>query len=196
MDPLPRLFADSKDVTLLLGSWQDDGSRALEQVLPLVYGELKAMARRSLRRERNDHTLQATALVHEAYLKLAGQEHCQWQNRAQLFGVAAQLMRRVLVDHARRRQAGKRDGGHKIELEEGQWAAREISRTDLLALEDALSRLQEADPRQARIVELRYFLGLKIEETAEALEISTRTVKREWMSARAWLKRELSRGSH
>ena len=189
-------LSDSKDVTLLLGTWQGADSRALERVLPLIYSELKAMARRSLRRERNDHTLQATALVHEAYLKLADQQRCRWQNRGQLFGVAAQLMRRVLVDHARRKRAGKRDGGNPVELEEGQWASRELSRVDLLLLEDALQRLQEIDARQARIVELRYFLGLKVEETAEALGISARTVKREWMSARAWLKREIGRGVH
>ncbi len=159
--------------------------------MPLVYAELRSLARRYLRRERSDHTLQATALVHEAYLRLVDQRGVTWQNRAHFFGVAAQAMRRILVDHARRHHAAKRGGpAFKISLDDVVVAAQERS-DDVLALDDALTRLTALDPRQGQIVELRVFSGLTVEETAEALGISPATVKREWMSAKAWLTREV-----
>ena len=181
-------------VTELLRAWGGGDQRALDELLPVVYEELRRQAQRYLRRERDGHSLQATALVHEAYIRLVDQRRMQWQGRAQFFGIAAQLMRRVLVDHARARHAEKR-GGPNVSLvqplEEATAAAQE-SDVDLLALDDALTRLAELDPRQAKVVELRYFSGLGIEETAEVLGISPATVKREWAMARAWLKRELS----
>ncbi|MCG8458765.1 MAG: sigma-70 family RNA polymerase sigma factor [Holophagales bacterium] len=187
------------NVTELLLKWGDGDEAALDRLLPVMYSELRSMADRSLRRERSNHTLQATALVNEAYLRLVNQDRIQWRNRAQFLGIAAEMMRRILVDHARKRQAAKRDGGLRMTLDEGVAsvpkagsATREVN---LVALDAALSRLQKVDPRQARIVELRYFAGLKVEETAEVLEISSRTVKREWQMARAWLKRELARGT-
>ena len=147
-------------------------------------------------RERPDHTLQATALVHEAYLRLIDQREVNWQNRAHFFGIAAQLMRRILVDYARGLKAGKRLGArHKISLEDALVISKDRS-ADLLALDEALSRLAAKDPRQSRIVELRFFSGLSIEETAEVLGISVRTVKRDWNFARAWLYSELSKEAH
>jgi RNA polymerase sigma factor (TIGR02999 family) len=181
-------------VTGLLQAWGSGDSAALDRLLPIVYDELHRQAERYLRRESPGHTLQTTALVHEAYLRLVDQRQARWQNRAQFFGIAAQLMRRILVDHARRHQAAKRGGNAiPVPLEEGEVAAAE-SDVDLVALDDALSRLSALDPQQARVVELRYFSGLGIEETAEALGISPATVKREWAMARAWLRRELGGG--
>ena len=160
-------------------------------MVPLVYEELRRQAQRYLRRESPGHTLQTTALVHEAYLRLVDQRTARWQSRAQFFGVAAQLMRRILVDHARSHHAAKRGGSAiQVPLEE-ETAAAEERDVDLLALDEALTRLAQLDERQAKVVELRYFTGLGIEETAEALGISPATVKREWTMARAWLKREL-----
>jgi RNA polymerase sigma factor (TIGR02999 family) len=184
------------EVTQLLHDWRSGDQDALNKLLPLVYDELRRLAASYLRRERPGHTLQTTALVHEAYLKLVDQTHANWQNRAQFFGVAAQLMRRILVDHARDHQAAKRGGGaEKVTLD----AALEISADkkppDLIALDDALTALAQFDPRQSRIVELRYFGGLEITETAEVLGISPATVKREWNSARAWLFNQLNRQS-
>jgi RNA polymerase sigma factor (TIGR02999 family) len=180
-----------KDVTGLLQAWGGGDPAALDQLVPIVYDELHRQAQRYLRRENPGHTLQTTALVHEAYLRLVDQREARWQNRAQFFGVAAQLMRRILVDHARRHHAAKRGGSAiAVPLEEEEVAAGK-SDVDLVALDDALNRLAALDPQQARVVELRYFTGLGIEETAEALEISSATVKREWAMARAWLKREL-----
>jgi RNA polymerase sigma factor (TIGR02999 family) len=181
-------------VTELLRAWSGGEARAFDDLVPVVYAELKRQAERYLRREKVGHSLQATALVHEAYLRLVDQRRIQWQGRAQFFGIAAQLMRRVLVDHARSRHAEKRGGMHVSlvrPLEEATAAAPEAD-VDLLALDDALTRLGALDARQAKVVELRYFSGLGIEETAEALGISPATVKREWAMARAWLKRELS----
>jgi len=180
------------EVTALLRDWSGGDQRALERLIPLVYRELRKLAASYLRGERSDHTLQPTALVHEAYLRLVDQRGVDWRNRAHFFGIAARMMRRVLVDHARRRLAAKRDGaayrisgsGDPIEPERD---------PDVLALDLALDGLEALDPRQARIVELRFFGGLTVEETAEVTGISTATVKREWQTARAWLARELRR---
>ncbi len=189
----PRLAVPG-EVTEWLVAWNEGDPAAFEELVALVYLELKHMAGRALRRERASHTLQATALVHEAYLRLRAQDRARWCNRAQFLGVAGGLMRRILVDHARRRHAVKRDGGLRVTSQEP--AVRPPERLlDLLLLDQALGRLQLRDPRQARIVELRYFAGLKIAETAEALGVSARTVKREWTMARAWLKREIRKGT-
>lgn len=187
-DPAP-------DVTRMLLAWGEGESAAGEELLPVIYAELHRQAARAMRRENVEHTLQATALVNEAYLRLVDQRQVAWRNRAQFFGVAAQLMRRILIDHARARHADKRGGDmQRITLGHAdQAAAAEAdSGIDVLALEDALQRLATLDPEQARLVELRYFGGLTIEETAETLGISPATVKREWATARAWLKRELT----
>ena len=180
-------------VTQLLEKWSQGDEEALNQLLPLVYDELHRLAGAYLRRERRDHTLQPTALVNEAYLRLIDQRHMRWQNRAQFFGIAAQLMRRVLVDHARAHHAAKR-GGPQEELSLSH--ARNFGKQPeiaVLTLHDALTRLAEIDPEQCRIVELRFFGGLTIAETAEATGVSHATVERDWTMARAWLRRELSR---
>ena len=164
--------------------------REVDLLVPLVYDELRKLASSYLRGERADHTLQTTALVHEAYLKLADQRHTSWANRSHFFGIAAQAMRRILVDHARTRSRAKRDGGRSVTLEEE--LAGSVGRPDeILEVDEALERLAQLDPRQARIVELRYFAGLTIEDTALTLDLSPATVKREWTSARAWLQQEL-----
>jgi RNA polymerase sigma factor (TIGR02999 family) len=182
-------------LTQLLRDWGAGDQQALDDLMPIVYRELHRLADHYLRRERPDHTLQPTALVHEAYLRLVDQRGITWQNRAHFFGVAAQLMRRILVDHARRHRAAKRGGAApKITLERVA-AGSEERAEDVLALDEALSRLARLDPRQERIVELRYFSGLTVEDTAEALGISPATVKREWSMARAWLSREIRDGS-
>ncbi|MEM8932392.1 MAG: sigma-70 family RNA polymerase sigma factor [Acidobacteriota bacterium] len=196
-DELDEIVPDvaQEELTQLLVAWGDGDGEALDRLVPRVYTELRRLAERSLRRERRDHTFQATDLVNEAYLRLVRQDRIQWRNRAQFLGIAAELMRRVLVDHARKRQAAKRDGGIRMTLDEGLAGSGSASReVRLVALDEALSRLAALDPRQARIVELRYFAGLTVEETAEVVGVSSRTVKREWQVARAWLKRELSRG--
>lgn len=185
--------SESAHVTQLLDAWSDGDQDAFEDIVSLVYVELRRMAQRSLWRERPDHTLQPTALVHEAYLRLCSQGRMEWRNRNQFLGVAAELMRRVLVDHARRRQTMKRDGGVRVNMVMD-LASSPDGAADLLLLDEALRRLEARDPRQARIVELRYFSGLKVAETATVLDLSPRTVKREWTLARAWLKRELSEG--
>jgi len=179
------------DVTGLLLAWRAGDASAHEQLLPAIYDELRRQAARAMRREGDAHTLQATALVHEAYLRLVDQRRVEWRSRAHFFGVAAQMMRRVLVDHARARLADKRGGAlQRVTL--GDVGPDESNHElDVLALHDALERLAALDPRQARLVELRYFGGLGIEDTAEALEVSPATVKREWAVARAWLRREL-----
>jgi RNA polymerase sigma factor (TIGR02999 family) len=179
------------DVTRLLLAWSAGDRDALEDLMPVVYAELRRMAARSFRHERPGHTLQPTVLVHEAYLKLVDQRHARWQNRAQFFGVAAQLMRRILVDHARTRAAAKRGGGvTPVTLADvaGPSPPRGI---DVIALDETLTRLTSLYPEQGRLVELRYFGGLTIEETAEAMGISPATVKRQWTVARAWLRRDL-----
>jgi len=184
---------DSGDVTQLLVDYSNGKREALDVLTPLVYGELRNLAARYLRRERSDHTLQSTALVHEAYLRLIDQNQVRWQNRAHFFGVAAQMIRRILVDHARTKHAQKRGGNaQKLSLDEaiGLPQQRDL---DIIALDDALKLLAELDAQQSKVIELRFFGGLSIEETAEALGISPATVKREWVTARAWLLRQLSR---
>jgi RNA polymerase sigma factor (TIGR02999 family) len=183
-------------VTQLLVDWGNGDNRALEKLTPLVYQELKRLAARYLRRERSDHTLQSTALVHEAWLRLIDQRQVHWQNRAQFFGVAAEMIRRILIDHARGRQAAKRgDGAIKLSLDEALFTP-DRRDLDLVALDDALQDLARLDPQQSRLVELRYFAGLSIEESAEVLGVSPATVKREWAAAKAWLYRELSERGH
>jgi RNA polymerase sigma factor (TIGR02999 family) len=183
------------DITLLLAELRAGNRSAESRLLPLVYDELRRQARRYMRGERPDHTLQPTALVHEAYLRLAGQREVAWQSRAHFFAVAAQLMRRILVDHARARKAEKR-GGHepRIALEEGLGITQEKS-AELLALDEALCHLAERDPRLARAVELRFFGGLSEKEAAEVLGISTRTLKRDWSFAQTWLYKEINPGA-
>jgi RNA polymerase sigma factor (TIGR02999 family) len=182
----------AKPVTELLVRWRSGENAALEALLPLVYDELRRVAHHHLQRERPGHTLQSSALVHEAYLRLVAQQPVQLQNRAHFFAVAAQLMRQILVDYARDRKAAKRRHDCKITLDE----AIELPQRrdlDLLALDDALNELSRLDSQQARIVELRFFGGLSIAETSEVLEISPATVKRDWATARAWLYREVNR---
>lgn len=181
-----------RDVTEVLQRISGGDPGAVDRLLPLVYDELRALARRELRRERSDHTLQPTALVHEAYFKLARLDRLEWRDRAHFFGAAAGTMRRVLVSHARRKRAEKRGGGAKaVPLENVVLAARERP-DDVLALDEALARLADLDSRQAQVVECRFFAGMSVPETAEALGISPATVKRDWTAARAWLNRELT----
>jgi RNA polymerase sigma factor (TIGR02999 family) len=183
---------DSHRLSHLLQAWGEGDEGALPELVPLVYGELRAQASRLLARERTGHTLQPTALVHEVFLRLLGEGVTRWESRAHFFGSAARLMRRVLVDHARRRQAAKRGAGvQRLELDERLVAAG-LPDEELLALDEALSRLRRLDPRQCEVVELRYFAGLTAEETAELLGISRATVNREWRTARAWLFRCLA----
>jgi RNA polymerase sigma factor (TIGR02999 family) len=182
------------DVTALLRRWHEGDREALERLMPLVYQELRRIASRYLRRERPGHTLQSTALVHEAYVKLVDQRRIDWQSRAQFFGLAAQAMRRILVDHARARSREKRGSGAPVVAVDGiqlQAAKADVHPADTIALDRALEKLETFDPGQARIVELRFFGGLTVEETAEVLRSSPSTVKREWTLARAWLFREL-----
>jgi RNA polymerase sigma factor (TIGR02999 family) len=183
------------DITRLLREWQAGSAPALESLVPLVYAELHTLASRYLSRERRDHTLQPTALVNEAFLRLAGQRDVDWQSRAHFFGIAARLMRRILVDHARRDARDKRGGGAThLPLDDVDPAspAAAVDAVDTVALDAALSRLEALDPHQGRVVELRFFGGMTIEEAAEVMGISTATVKREWVVARAWLYRELT----
>jgi RNA polymerase sigma factor (TIGR02999 family) len=179
-------------ITQLLIDWSHGDQAALEKLMPLVYDELRRLATNYLRRERGNHTLQPTALVNEAYLKLVDQRNAKWQNRAQFFGISAQLMRRILVDHARQHQAAKR-GGSKQQRLSITSAERVVKQPeiDLLALNEALEELTIMDSQQAQIVELKFFGGLSIEETAEVLGISHATVERDWKMARAWLRRQL-----
>lgn len=179
------------EVTELLRQWSGGRPEALDRLLPEIYAELRRLASSYLRHERRDHTLQPTALVHEAFFKLIDQRAVQWQSRAHFFGIAAQAMRRILVDHARAHSAGKRGSGErKVSLDDVQIAGAPID-VDVLALDEALSRLAVLDPQQSRVVELRYFGGLTIEETAEVLHISPATVGRDWTMARVWLYAEL-----
>lgn len=184
----------ASDVTQWLLAWGAGDRSAGERLVPAVYAELRRQAARAMRREASGHTLETTALVHEAYLRLVDQRRVEWRNRAHFFGIAAQVMRRILVDHARARHTDKRGGGMPLlNLDEADAAATPpIGPIDLLALHDALDRLAVLDPEQARLVELRYFTGLNIEETAQALGVAPATVKREWAIARAWLRRELT----
>ena len=180
------------NVTQLLIGWSNGDKAALDSLLPLVYEELRQQAARYLRRERVGHTLQTTALIHEAYLRLIDQKNVHWQNRAHFFGIAAQLMRRILVDHARTRTRAKRGGSNlRVSFNEANLLAASQD-LDIVALDEALDRLAELDEQQSRVVELRFFSGLSVPETAEVLRISPATVKRDWSMAKAWLHRELS----
>jgi RNA polymerase sigma factor (TIGR02999 family) len=180
-------------VSQLLQAWGRGDLQAREDLVPLVYQELRKRAAAYLRRERRDHTLQPTALVHEAYLRLMGQQRVAWLNRAQFFGLAGQIMRRILVDHAREHQAAKRPGGMKVPLDD-QIGAVQPPDCELLMLDDALHELARIDERQAHIVELKYFAGLSEEEIAAVLSLSRATITREWQSARAWLYRRMTKG--
>jgi RNA polymerase sigma factor (TIGR02999 family) len=181
----------SHDVTVLLGDWSRGDRTALNQLLPLVYAELRRVALRQLRKERPDHTLQPTALVHEVFIRLVDQRQVDWQNRAHFFGVAANVMRRILVDHARRHGARKRGEGVRcVSIDEAHDVAA-ANEMPILALDHALERLETVDVELARIVELRAFGGLTIEEAAHVLGVSPSTAKRDWRTAKAWLNREL-----
>jgi len=182
------------EITGILSRWSQGDEHALDSLTPLVYRDLRRIAARLLRDERSGHTLQPTALVNEAYLKLAGQAKVQWQNRTHFFAVAARAMRQILVDHARGHLRAKRGGGESVlPLDEGMLFAPERS-ADLLALDEALHRLAAIDPRKTKVVELRFFAGLDNEEIAEVLQISPNTVMRDWNMAKAWLRREMEKG--
>jgi RNA polymerase sigma factor (TIGR02999 family) len=185
----------SAQVSELLNNWGLGDEAARDALIPLVYDELRRLARQYLRRERPDHTLQSAALVNEAYLRLVGQRLPEWRSRAHFFGVAAQLMRQILVDHARHRNAAKRgDGVLRLTIDPA-IAMPQRKQWDVIELDTALSKLSQLDPQQARIVELRFFGGLSVEEAAIAAGVSPVTVKREWATARAWLRREIDRGT-
>ena len=179
-------------ITQLLIDWGKGDQAALDRLMPLVYSELRRLASNYLRRERAEHTLQPTALVNEAYLKLVDQRNARWQNRAHFFGIAAQLMRRILVDHARQRQAVKRGGQdqQRLSITSAETVIKQ-PQIDLLALNEAMDELAQLDPQQSRIVELKFFGGLSIEEIAEVLSIGHATVERDWKMARAWLRKQL-----
>jgi RNA polymerase sigma-70 factor, ECF subfamily len=181
----------STPITELLAAARAGDSNAGEAVALAVHGELRALADSYLRRERGDHTLQPTALVHEAYLRLIGQRDVEWRNRSHFFGIAAQAMRRVLVDHARRSKAARRDGGVAVTLDDG-LVGNDVAAYDVLGVHEALNALARLDPRQARIVELKFFVGLSQQEIADVIEVSVATVTREWTMARAWLQQELA----
>jgi RNA polymerase sigma factor (TIGR02999 family) len=180
------------NVSRLLAESGVGNQRALDELLPLVYRELRAIARRQLRGERRDHTLQPTALVHEAFLRLVGQDELAWRGKAHFLAIAGQAMRRVLVDHARRHRADKRGGGVAALPVEAIADIGVAPGVDLLGLDEAMTRLERLDPRAARVIEQRYFAGASVEETAEALGVAPVTVMRDWKMARAWLQRELS----
>jgi RNA polymerase sigma factor (TIGR02999 family) len=180
------------EITQLLAEWSEGNQAALDRLYPLVYNELRRLAHGYLRRERKGHTLQTTALINEAYLRLVDQKHVHWANRSHFFGISAQIMRRILIDHARRYNYSKRGGGaQRISLDEGAVVAKPRAR-ELLLLDEALNSLATIDPRRSQVVELRYFGGLNNEEIAEVLKISENTVMRDWNMARAWLYQELS----
>jgi RNA polymerase sigma factor (TIGR02999 family) len=181
----------SRNITHLLKEWNAGDPQALDRLTPLVYEELRRQAARYLRRERPGHTLQTTALIHEAYLRLVDAKDVEWQSRAHFFAIAANLMRRILVEHARRRDASKRGGSQiRVQFDEAFGVVNETD-MNLLAIDEALTRLESLDRQQARVVELRFFSGLSVEETAAALGVSPKTVKRDWSVARAWLRREI-----
>jgi RNA polymerase sigma factor (TIGR02999 family) len=182
----------NREITRLLSDWAGGDREALERLTPLVHAELRRIARRQMGGERQGHTLQATALVNEAYLRLAGQDGFEWRDRAHFYAVCAQVMRHVLIDHARAHARDKRGGGAlRVELNEAALMGGEGA-SELVALDEALRELEEVDPQKGRVVELRYFAGLSIEETAEVLNISPTTVRREWRRAKAWLYRALA----
>ena len=183
----------SNEVTRLLVDWGNGDQAALDELIPLVYNELRRLAGRYMRRESHGHTLQTSALVNEAYLRLVDQKSVKWQNRAHFFGVAAQLMRRILVDHARSRSRVKRGGGAKqVSLADHALVSKESE--EVIALDKALNNLAEMDPRKGQIVEMKFFGGLTTEEVAEVLKVTPRTVEREWRKAKAWLNRAISKG--
>jgi len=184
--------ASSQQVSHLLQRWSDGDSEALGQLMPLVYGELRRMARRYMGQQPGGHTLQTTALIHEAYLRLIGQEEKRWENRAHFFGVAAQAMRHILVDYARARNVAKRGGATQVSLDEALTVCPERG-ADLVELDDALTALAKVYERQSKVVELRFFGGLTEEEIAEVLKVTPRTVRSDWSLARSWLLRELSK---
>jgi RNA polymerase sigma-70 factor, ECF subfamily len=189
------MTASPNDITQLLLDWSNGDREALDKLVPLVYDELHRLARHYMSRERAGHTLQTTALVNEAYIRLIDQRAVRWQNRAHFFAIAAQMMRRILVDHARGRRYHKRGGdARQVSLDETAVLSRERS-TDLVAIDDALTSLSTHDPRKSEIVVLRFFGGLNIEETAEALKVSPTTVQREWRAAKAWLYHALTEGN-
>lgn len=189
------MAAPASDVTRLLLAWRGGDGAALERLVPLVYAELRRLAHRQMRRERPGHTLQTTALVNEAYVRLVDLKRVRWQNRAHFFAISAQLMRRILVDHARARGSLKR-GGHAIQVAlDDEPAGSSPPHADLLALDEALTRLAALDRRKSQVVELRHFGGLSVEEAAEALGVSRETVMRDWKLAKLWLLRELRRGA-
>ncbi len=190
------MTASQHQISQLLIRYNNGDQEAFDQLIPLIYGELRKMAKRYMRGQPTGHTLQTTALIHEAYLKLAIQEEKQWQNRAHFFGVAAHAMRNILVDYARAQQADKRGGeARAVSLDEAAMVTGERA-AEVVALDDALNSLAKLAPRQSRVVELRYFGGLSVEETAEVLKISAETVTRDWRMAKAWLLRELQRSDH
>lgn len=181
------------DITQMLLELTGDNRKAVDEILPLIYPELRKLAGTYLKKERENHTLQPTALVHEAYLKMIDQDRVKWQNRAHFFGIAARAMRRILMDHARKHKAGKRGGaGENISLEENFIPLKREASAEFLALDEALDNLAKLDEMKARIVELRYFGGLSVEETAEVLNVSEITVKRHWRMAKAWLYGQIS----
>ena len=188
MTPAPQ------HITQLLNQWSNGDQAALDRLMPLVYAKLRRMARRHMNQQRPGHTLQTTALIHEAYMRLAGDSGKQWENRTHFFGVAAKAMRCVLVDHARSRRSGKRGGAVRpVTLDEGIHTSGERM-AGLIALDDALTDLAKLHPRQCQVIELRFFAGLSVEETAAILKVSPDTVMRDWRAAKAWLERELNHG--
>ena len=184
---------DLGQITQLLQKWGDGDQSALDELMPVVYDELRRQASRLLRKERQGHTLQTTALIHEAYIKMIGQGDVDWQNRSHFFAIASQAMRRILVDHARSRHREKRGGpAENLPLDDALYIGTPEKRTDLVALDEALSRLEKIDARQAKIVELKYFSGLTNDEAANVLNISSTTVRSDWTMAKAWLHQQLS----
>jgi RNA polymerase sigma factor (TIGR02999 family) len=186
-------MTQTHELTQLLIDWSNGDRAALDKLMPLIDAELRRLAHRYMTRERAGHTLQTTALVNEAFLRLVNRKNLQWQNRAHFFGIAAQLMRTILVDHARSHASAKRGGGaRKLELDEAMVVSQQKA-SEVIALDDALNQLALLDPQQSRIVELRFFGGLTVEEAAEVLQVSPATIKREWSTAKAWLYHELAK---
>ena len=183
----------TQEISQILVEWSKGGKEASDKLMPLVYDELRRQAARYLRRERPGHTLQTTALIHETYLKLIDQKNVDWQNRAHFYGIAAQAMKRILIDHAKARHREKRGGAaENLPLDEARFVVSDETNVDIVALDQALTRLAAFDPRQASIVDLKFFAGLSIDDIAETLEVSPATVKREWNSAKAWLFSEIN----
>lgn len=183
----------TQEISQILVEWSQGGEEASDKLMPLVYDELRRQAARYLRRERPGHTLQTTALIHETYLKLIDQKNVDWQNRAHFYGIAAQAMKRILIDHAKARHREKRGGAaENLPLDEARFVVSDETNVDIVALDQALTRLAAFDPRQASIVDLKFFASLSIDDIAETLEVSPATVKREWNSAKAWLFSEIN----